>query len=222
MIGILKMSNQHDWVGARAAIDKAMQLDPSNVSAPFFYAHVTQTVGNSDAAIAKFRIALDRDPLNLLIRRYMTRALYHAGRLTEAEAMIRQVIEMKPTFPAAHYELGRILLARGLVGPAVTAFEAEVSPGWRAFGLPLGYHALERTRAANTAFNQLLQHSAGSEYQVAETYAYFGNSDQAFTWLNRAVDNDPVIQWLRTDPLLKGITTDPRYAMLLHRLNLPE
>lgn len=222
VIGILKMSNQHDWVGARAAIDKAMQLDPSNVSALFFDAHVTRTVGNSDAAIAKFRIALDRDPLNLLIRRYMTRALYHAGRLTEAEAMIRQVIEMKPAFPAAHYELGRILLARGLVGPAVTAFEAEVSPGWRAFGLPLGYHAQGRTRDANTAFNKLLQHSAGSEYQVAETYAYFGNSDQAFTWLNRAVDNDPGIQWLRADPLLKGITTDPRYAMLLHRLNLPE
>ncbi len=222
VIGILRMSNQHDWVGARAAIDKAMQLDPSNVSALFFDAHLTRTVGNSGAAIAKFRIALDRDPLNLLNRRYMTRALYHAGRLTEAEVMIRQVIDMKPTFPAAHYELGRILLARGLVGPAVTAFEAELSPGWRAFGLPLGYHAQGRTRDANTAFNQLLQHSAGSEYQVAETYAYFGNSDQAFTWLNRAVDNDPGIQWLRADPLLKGITSDPRYATLLHRLNLPE
>jgi len=69
----------------------------------------------------------------------------------------------------------------------------------------------------------LVDNSAGSEYQVAEAYAYFGNVDQAFTWLDRAVAlRDPGIQWLRGDPLLRILTHDPRYVALLQRLNLRE
>ncbi len=212
VVSQVKMTGSHDWAGARAAIDKALQLDPNNVSALIADAHLTRTVGNADDALAKFRQTLDRDPLNLLNRRYLARVLYFAGRLDEAEATIRQVLEMSPTFPAAHYELGRILLAKGQVAAAVSEFELEKTPGWREFGLPLGYHAQQRTSDANAALAVLLAASDGSEFQVAETYAYFGNSDKAFYWLNRAIDHDPGIQWLRGDPLFKGITADPRYA----------
>lgn len=95
------------------------------------------------------------------------------------------------------------------------------SPTWREFGLPLGYHAQARTAEANAALATLLHNSAGSEYQVAEIYAYFGDRDNAFLWLNRAAVADPGIQWLRGDPLLRPLTGDPRYAALLHKLNLP-
>jgi hypothetical protein len=66
----------------------------------------------------------------------------------------------------------------------------------------------------------MVRNSAGSEFQVAETYAFFGDADEAIAWVNRAVGNDPGILWIRADPLLKGITGDPRYAALLRRLNL--
>ena len=67
----------------------------------------------------------------------------------------------------------------------------------------------------------LLNSSGGSDFQVAEAYAYFGNVNQAFAWLDRAVeDRDPGILWLRADPLLRDLTGDPRYAALLRRLNL--
>ena len=221
VVSQVKMTGSHDWAGARAAIDKALQLDPNNVIALIADAHLTRTVGNAGDALAKFRQTLDRDPLNLLNRRYFARVLFFAGRLDEAEATVRQVLEMSPSFPAAHYELGRILLAKGQVAAAVSEFEAEMSPGWRQFGLPLGYHAQQRTSDANAALAALLADSAGSEFQVAETYAYFGNSGKAFYWLDRAIDHDPGIQWLRGDPLFKGITADPRYAALLRKLNLP-
>jgi hypothetical protein len=41
-------------------------------------------------------------------------------------------------------------------------------------------------------------------------------------WLNRAVDHDAGIQWVRGDPLLRGITADPRCAALLRTLNLTQ
>jgi len=221
VVSLVKMTGSHDWAGARAALDKSLQVDPNNVGALVGDAHLTRAVGNLDLALAKFRQTLDRDPLNLLNRRYLARVEYFAGRLDEAEATVRQVLEMRPSFPAAHYELGRILLAKGQVAAAVSEFEAEENPGWRQFGLPLGYHAQRRTADANAALEALLADSAGSEFQVAETYAYFGNPDKAFYWLDRAIDHDPGIQWLRGDPLFKGIIADPRYAALLRKLNLP-
>ncbi len=68
----------------------------------------------------------------------------------------------------------------------------------------------------------LQQNSAGSEFQVAETFAFFGDADQAFKWLNLAAERrDPGVQWLRGNPMMKVLVADPRYATLLHRLKLP-
>ena len=110
-----------------------------------------------------------------------------------------------------------------LIRPAAVAeFEAEHS-GWRAFGLPLGQYAQGRAAQASAALDALVSNSAGSEFQIAEAYSYFGDADKALYWLDQAVVRlDPGIQWLRGDPLLNGLSRDPRYAALLHRLKLPE
>ena len=220
-LGSVHLMSSFDWSGAREAYEHALQLDPSNTNAQFSLAHLTLSTGSTDDSLHRFQQLLQRDPLNLLERRYVARVLYYAGRLDEAEATVHVVLQANPSFPAAHYELGRILLARGQVPQAVREFESEKS-SWTNLGLPLGYRAQGRTAEANAALQKMVDNSAGSEFQVAEAYAYFGNVDQAFAWLDRAVAlRDPGIQWLRGDPLLRNLTRDPRYAALLRRLNLP-
>jgi hypothetical protein len=67
----------------------------------------------------------------------------------------------------------------------------------------------------------MLHEPAGSEFQIAEAYAYLGDADKAFRWLEAAVaSRDPGILWLRDDPLLRGLTGDSRYTALLRTLNL--
>ena len=221
MIGTIKMALDYDWSGAREAYDHALRLDPTNADVLFAAAHLTSSTGSIEETLSQSREALARDPLNLLYRRYMGRVLLFAGRYDEAEAMIRQVLDMNPSFPAAHYELGRIQLLRGQAAQAVAEFEAEQST-WRPFGLPLGYHAQGRTADATAALAAQVKQAAGSEFQLAETYAYFGDADKAFHWLDQSVrSHDPGIQWLRGNPFLKSLTADPRYAALLHRLKLP-
>lgn len=169
-----------------------------------------------------FRQALERDPLRLLVRRYLARTLAFAGRLPEAEAEIRQMLDMNPGQTGAHYDLGRILLAKGEIDLAVSAFEAETDPSWRDFGLPLGYRAQHRTAEANAALAKQLRDPHESEFQMAESYAYFGDADKAFKWLDAAAERDLGIVWLRSNPLFKGLKADPRYAALLRKLNLSE
>ena len=214
---------EHDWRGSATLLARARTLDPGNPLLLLTTAVIGRALGNTEEAVAILRQALDRDPLNLLARRYFARTLYYADRLTDAEAEIRQVLDLSTAYPVAHYELGRILLAQGAVTEAVAAFEAEAAPNWKTFGLPLGYHAQGRTADAQAALAAMLHESTGAEFQIAEAYAYLGDADQAFRWLEAAVDHrDPGIVWLRDDPLLRGLTGDARYAALLRALNLPQ
>ena len=60
-------------------------------------------------------------------------------------------------------------------------------------------------------------------YGVAEVFAYRGERDLAFTWLDRAyVVRDPDLNLVRADPLLVPLRDDPRYKALLRKMNLPE
>jgi TolB-like protein/Flp pilus assembly protein TadD len=220
ILGTIQML-RFDWKSAAETRARALQLDPGNWNALLNRAVQTLITGSHADAVAQMQETLDRDPLNLLSRRYAARLFFYAGRLDEAERLLRQILAVNPNFSAARYELGRVLLVRGNTPAAIVEFETESNPGWRAFGLPLGYYAAHRKADADAALKILLVQSAGSEFQIAETYASFGDAGKAFEWLNRAVTGDPGIIWFRYDPLLAGLNGDPRYQAILKRMNLP-
>jgi TolB-like protein/Tfp pilus assembly protein PilF len=220
-LGIAHMM-AHEWAQADATLASAREIDPTDSGVFMISGVLARGLGRDEDAIALFRQALEHDPLNLLARRYFARTLSFAGRLAEAEAEIRQVLDTNPAQPGAHYDLGRILMAKGQIDAALAAFEAEPNASWKGFGLPLSYHAQRRTAEANAAFATLLSNSAGAEFQVAEIYSDFGDADQAFKWLGAAVERDLGIIWLHNDPLFKGLTHDPRYAMVLRKLKMAE
>ena len=114
---------------------------------------------------------------------------------------------------------GRALLVLGQPEMARAAFEAETDPGWRRFGLPPGYLVTQHVREARAA---LVGESAGAEFQVAETYAFFGETEKSLEWLEQARTlHDPGIIWTRRDPFLASIAGDPRYGAVLQRMGMP-
>jgi TolB-like protein/tetratricopeptide (TPR) repeat protein len=208
------------WQEADATLSRCRQDNPDNALVLLALAVTARQLGHDEDSLSLFHRILERDPLNLLAGRYLARTLYYAGRLAEAEAAIRHVLDINPALPGAQYELGRILLAEGERDAAFAAFEAESGTGWKSYGLSLVCHAADRRAQADAALADMLQHSAVSEYQLGETYAYCGDVDRAFQWLDAAVTQDAGIIWLRNDPLLKGLRSDPRYRALLRKANL--
>jgi adenylate cyclase len=64
---------------------------------------------------------------------------------------------------------------------------------------------------------------AGGRIQVAEAYAWRGEADKAFEWLERAFrQRDEGLRSMKTDQLLDELCSDPRYKSLLRKINLPE
>jgi hypothetical protein len=58
--------------------------------------------------------------------------------------------------------------------------------------------------------------------QVAEIYAYRGDRDKAFEWLDRAYrQRDGGLSGMKGDPLLLNLEHDPRWTAFLNKMKLP-
>ena len=63
----------------------------------------------------------------------------------------------------------------------------------------------------------------GAAYQIAEVYAWWGDKEAAFRWLDRAyAQRDGGLMISKVDLFLKKLHDDPRFPALLRKLNLPE
>ena len=59
-------------------------------------------------------------------------------------------------------------------------------------------------------------------FEIAMVYAFRGQADQAFEWLERArVAHVRELNDVKGSPFLRSIRGDPRYAALLKKMNLP-
>jgi TolB-like protein/Flp pilus assembly protein TadD len=219
--GILALQT-FDWSNAGRLLDEALKRDPNNPTALQIRGHLSQAIGSIAEAETYMRRAIDRDPLNPLHQRYLARVVLYAGRAAESAAILQQVIEEHPDYPALRFELARALLVQGKPAEAAKAYEEETSATWRMLGAPVAYHITHRDAEARAALNQLLQNSAGSEFQVAEAYAVFNEPDRAFEWLENARQrHDAGLMYVRRDPLLATLFSDPRYQAFMQKLGLP-
>jgi TolB-like protein/Tfp pilus assembly protein PilF len=216
------MQFERNWPAARQALEKAAALDPNDALVDQIRGHLSAAIGALSEPEAHFRRAVDADPLNMLPRKYLGRSLYYQRRPAEAVAELRRAIELNAQFPGLHYELGRALLQLNQPQEALAAFAAESDPVWRQNGLVLGYAGAQRPRETQASLAVSLANPGGGEFQIAETYAFIGQTDKAFEWLERArMQHDPGIIWTRNDPLLASIAADPRFAAFLESVHMP-
>ena len=105
---------------------------------------------------------------------------------------------------------------------ALEEMEKETGEWEKLSGEALAYHALGRRAESDQALKKLIAtRQSDAAYQIAEAYAYRGQIDEAFAWLERAYQQrDPGTPEFKTDPLMKGLRQDPRYAKLLKKMGL--
>ena len=79
-------------------------------------------------------------------------------------------------------------------------------------------------KESEAALNELIKNDGETAaYQIAEAYAYRGDKDRAFEWLERARrQRDPGLAGLRRDPLLENLRVDPRWNAFLHTMGLAD
>jgi len=222
LLGLLDVIEHRDVARGLQRIQRALELEPHNQRVLSRAANVARQRGRTEEAIGYAEQALNADPLSPNAHAVLGLTYYYAGRLDDAEAMRRRLLALSPGWLSGYYYLGRILLERGDARAALAAMEQEPSPMWRLTGLALVHHALGSHVASDAALEELRKEDpVGIAYQFAEIHAYRGETDLAFEWLERAeATNDSGLTDAITNPLMRSLHTDPRWAALVARLKL--
>jgi len=206
-----------DKAGARASIDKAMQLDPGNVGVLIQHALVCVSTGDIETGLASARTAQELDPISTYANQYLGHALYFARRFEEAIVAFRQALELDPHYPRPHYGIGMSKFMLGDTRSAAVEVALEPLDWMRFSGLAILERKLGNDPEAEAAMASLIAgYRDNGLYQQAQVYAQWGDIDQSIQALNRAREiGDPGVSQVVTDPLLDPLRKDPRFRELM-------
>jgi TolB-like protein len=215
---------QMDFDPAAAAVEmqRAVELEPANAGIYWARGYIASIQGRFDEALQNLQRSRDLDPLDTDVYIQIGNANYRAGSLAEAAAAYRAAIALQPAIGSVHYRLGLVSLAQNNPAGALAEMTQEPDRDFHAVGLPLALDALGRKGEADAAVADAEKASAsGAAYQIALIYAARHDADHAFLWLDRAYrQRDAGLLWMKADPLLKGLRTDPRFPVLLRKVHL--
>jgi tetratricopeptide (TPR) repeat protein len=212
-----------EWDAADTSISKAVALEPGSVEVLRIRSYRARILGNLDEAITLYEEVVTLDPLGANSYYRLGYLLYAAGRYDKAQATLQEALNLNPQATYVHLTLGKIRIAEGSPQQALAEIEKEPSEWGQFTGQALAYHALGREQDSNAALARLIaKYRTYAAYQIAQVYAYRGESDKSFEWLERAYQQrDPGLPELKSNPLFKNLRHDPRYSELLKRMRLP-
>jgi tetratricopeptide (TPR) repeat protein len=185
-------------------------------------------MGLHEQAIAEAKRAMQLDPYSRFSYGDLSWVLLMARRYEQALLESQTVVERQPDFGYARAVLGLSYAENGRYAEAVTeaqtATRLDDSPLMLA--LLVQVHALARNRSEAMkvlqAMEQLTEMHYVCSYEVATAYVLLKEKDQAFRWLDKAVEerSDCMVA-LAVDPRLDSLRSDPRFQRLQRRVGLP-
>jgi eukaryotic-like serine/threonine-protein kinase len=221
-----------DWPGAEKEFKRAIDLNPRYATAHQWYGGYLEAMGRLNEALAERNLALELDPLSLVINFEVGLGLYFARSYDQAIEQFHKTLELDPNFVPPQGFLLAAYEQQGRYDEAIAESKIAISQKgseWPMAMAALGHvYALSGKKAeAQDVINQLEQLSAQEyvpAYSIALVYAGLGEKDQAFTWLEKAYEERgfAITQGFKRDPRWDSLRSDPRYANLLRRIGLPQ
>ena len=222
-LGWVRFFIEWKFVEGLAELGRAQELSPWNPTANDLMARVVVYLGQFQEAEKLARQAIELDPLGYQARTSLARVLSAEGKLDEAEAAGRKGVELQPTAAGNHRWQVFVAIQRGNGAAALREAQLEPNEGYRRFELALAHYARGDRSAADAALAELIAKDRNFlAYQIAEVYAWRGEKDKAFEWLQISLnDHDTGTLSLLIDPLMRGLSDDVRYDGLLAKIGLP-
>src|SRR2546421_2773082 len=219
-LGWIAMYGDNDLASAALHLERALALEPADLSVLTTSATLLQSLGRLDEALALEEAAVLRDPVNVTARFNLGYHQRMASRLDAAIASFRTVLSLSPSNGGAHCQLGVALLLKGDAKGALAEIEQETSEIYKMIGLPMAYHALGRKADSDAALAALIaKYEKDGPSNIASVYAYRGEADQAFEWLDQAgEDGDRGLREIGTDNLIGKSRADPRGLAFLRKI----
>lgn len=215
-LGFSYASGQLDIRAASKPFLKSYQLAPGDADILSRYATHLSHMRQDAEAKPIIEKAAKLDPLNARTFRSSGDVSYGAGDYPAAIAAYEKMLALNPTLSGANSSLGFAQMLAGKDEAAAASFAKENSAVRRLPGLAIIAHRKDDQSGAQALLDELVrEYGDKSNYQYAQVYAQWGESDKALAALERAWKlRDGGIMLMYNDPLLMPLRGSQRYREL--------
>jgi TolB-like protein/Tfp pilus assembly protein PilF len=219
------MNQNWDWNTQEKELQRALEINPNEASVHWAYAFYLNRVGRASEAIAEARIALQLDPVSA--RSFMNTGFiyYYARQYDQALTQMQQAAVLHSDPTELFFPLGVIYVEKGLYDQGVQEFQ-KLGDLPHALGhMGNAYARQDHIAEARAMLPKLKVHidkTGIGRYEIALIYVGLKENDNAFEWLEKAYEvRDKGLTYLKIDPCLDPLRSDPRFKELVKRVGLP-
>jgi TolB-like protein len=228
----LGFSLQHydfDLTSAEREFQLCIQHSPGYSIGHMWYGACLCAAGRFEESLAEARLAVQLDPLSVIVRWATSHYFFLARRYDEALDHARAAIEIDPNLPMTRMIMGIVMELHGDYKLAIAEFQEAVRlSGDAPLQLALLAGAYGRAGQHENGHRALSDlHKLGSQsyvmpYWVALAYTGLNERDEALRWLNEGCTNHAAwMTYLGVDPRWDSLRSDARFQDLLRRMNVP-
>jgi len=227
-LGLIKIHTEYDWDGAERELLHAIELNPNSPTAHHWYSFYLRFQGKLDEALAESKLALELDPLSLVIGSNLGWIYYFMRQYDRAKDQFRKTMELDPEFHPAYNGLAEVLAYQGKYEEALAVLgKAGAGGKTDLYGRTLEGFMYARTGRKKEAlevvgeFTAVMQQGRMVSLAIAAVYGGLEDWDKTFAWLDKAYENREVgLTDLKISPSWEKLRKDPRYALLMKKMGL--
>ena len=220
-----------DWKEAEREVQRAIQINAGYSTAHLIYSVILVTAGRIPEAIEQDRLAMDLDPLSLIVNWNAGATLFYARRYDEAVEQATRTMKLDPLSPLPHGILARIYEQTGRPEMGLDVLEKHMPPGLH--GDAATFIAKLREGMAKEGaigyWRTALTYALGKhpenpkdKMRVAMIYLKLGERDKAIAYLERCfAEHSGDLIFLRIEPCFDPIRNDPRFQAMVRRVGFP-
>ncbi len=224
-LGIAAMNQSWDWATLSKELQRALELNPNAANVHWAYANYLDRIGRSTEAVAEAKLALQLDPVS-------SRSFMNTGFIYYFDRQYDQALTQMQKAAALHadpmeilFPLGDIYIEKGLYDQGIQEF-LKLGDAPHALGhIGNAYARQGHTAEARAILPKLKEHiekTGIGRYEIALVYAGLKENDTAFEWLEKAFQaRDKGLTYLKIDPCLDPLRSDPRFQDLIKRVGIP-
>ncbi len=219
-----------DWTGAEREYKRALELGHTSTDTRIQYAVYLSAMGRHDDAVAEMREAHAFDPVSHPTNGLLGVVYYWARRFDEAIDQFQKTVALYPDSAVDHRYLGRCYELTQTYQEAMEQYLKENTlDGASKEELTIFRQAFLKSGMNGFLREELKSAIAPSNghyldaYSVAELYARLGERDQALQWLDKGYqERSHNMAFIKIEPMLDSLHSDPRFQNLLRRMRLTQ
>ncbi|HEV7904616.1 MAG TPA: protein kinase [Pyrinomonadaceae bacterium] len=213
---------------ARAAVENLRHEAPNDVGVQFVASYLYRLDGDYERSLHSLNRMLALNPAERVVVSYnRARVLMYQGRMGEAMRELDDGAQTEPDHPfvrtftaVALYRQGKAAEAAEILRDVLdTHPEMDgIRPHYAIALSKLGQHEAARAQLTERV-KEVAEADHDAPYWIATAYAVEGMRDQAFKWLERAINRgNENLPWFRANPEWAELRDDPRFEMLMSRI----